>query len=222
MEGRYQVRPMPCPVYLMLLPSIGTVCISLPLLLISKAHALCVPSSNFLSISLRTWEPAQNVKEDAPLFFFRYVDRVGLAEQCECGSQSKLLGKAAWGRVLKDGRPSNDNKYVQADNGNNDEEMPLEDTKSTNKELPVDRDGNSCTTDGSGYGSGIVAGTAGDNSSGGVASQKPSNNTGSTKRSNDACTSRQASAEKSSVKKMKCGHAAATPVRGNGEESGQT
>ena len=211
----------------MILPSIGTVCISLPLLLISNVHALCVPSSNFLSISLRTWEPAQNVKEDAPLFFFRYVDRVGLAEQCECGSQSKLLGKAAWRHVLKDGRPSNDNKYVQADNGNDDEEMPLEDTKSTNKELPGDRDGNgggadAGTTDGSDNGAGIVAGTAGNNSSEGIASQKTSNNTGSTKRSNDACTSREASAEKASVKKMKCGHAAVTPARGNGEESGQT
>ena len=118
------------------------------------------------------------MKEDAPLFFFRYVDRVGLAEQCECGSQSKIPGKAAWRHVLKDGRPSNDDKYAQTDNGKDDdggddEEMPLEDTKSSNKDGTADA--------------------------------------GSSKRLNDACTSRQASAEISAVKNMKCGHAADTP-----------
>lgn len=52
----------------------------------------------------KTWEPAKNVKEDDPVTFFRYVDRVGLEEQSE-NSKSKLAGKAAWRNVLKDGRP---------------------------------------------------------------------------------------------------------------------
>ena len=55
---------------------------------------------------LRTWEPAKNVKEDDPVTFFRYVDRVGLEEQIfEKDSKLKLKGKEAWRNVVKDGRP---------------------------------------------------------------------------------------------------------------------
>jgi len=102
--------------------------------------------SSFHISSTRTWEPAQAIKRDDPVTFFRYVDRVGLAAQCECGSQSKLAGKAAWRNVLKDGWPSDDDEHVEIDNANDDdngdggedEEMPLEDTKSTNKKPPDD------------------------------------------------------------------------------------
>ena len=61
--------------------------------------------ATLLSSPLRTWEPAKNVKEDDPVTFFRYVDRVGLEEQSEEDSKSKLAGKAAWRNSLKDGRP---------------------------------------------------------------------------------------------------------------------
>ena len=54
---------------------------------------------------LRTWEPAKNVKEDDPVTFFRYVDKIGLEEQSEEDSKSKLGGKTAWRKILKDGRP---------------------------------------------------------------------------------------------------------------------
>ena len=61
--------------------------------------------ANLLSSLLRTWEPAKNVKEDDPVTFFRYVDKIGLEEQSEEDSKSKLGGKTAWRKILKDGRP---------------------------------------------------------------------------------------------------------------------
>ena len=70
--------------------------------LLSHTHTYC---KSIIFSLLSTWEPAKNVKEDDPVTFFRYVDRVGLEEQSEEDSKAKLAGKAAWRNLLKDGRP---------------------------------------------------------------------------------------------------------------------